>query len=129
MCWVLSEKKINPLKGRREIMQQDIKRLLWTNNEYLLSFLHDKSQTAIVHTNLDIANRPGKLFLFTISNILYLVNSQNRSWFFHYINKFIIWRFIISRFECTIENSTEYIQLFKTALMICSMLDHLYSRA
>ena len=61
-------KENQPFEEKWEIMQQDIKPLLWTNNEYLLSFLHDKSQTAIVHTNLNIANKPGKPFLFTRSN-------------------------------------------------------------
>ena len=52
----------------------------------------------IVHSksNLDIANKCVRHFLFTISNLICSVNPQNMSWVL-----FTISRFVISRFECT----------------------------
>ena len=54
-----------------------------------------------VHSNLDIVNKSVIPFLFTISNVICLVNPQNESWilFTICIAKFTISRFVISRFE------------------------------
>ena len=59
--------------------------------------------TEQLHSNLDIANKSVRPFLFTISNVICLVNPQNGSYlgFVQYITKFTILRLVISWFECT----------------------------
>ena len=60
-----------------------------------------------VHSNLDIAKKSVRPFLFTISNVSYIncnMLSKSLKWelgFVQYIAKFTISRFVISRFECT----------------------------
>ena len=61
-----------------------------------------------IHSNFDITNKSIRPFLFTILNIsLYQIIcnmlSKSSKWelgFVHYITKFTILRFVISRFEC-----------------------------
>ena len=62
-----------------------------------------------IHSNFDITNKSIRPFLFTTLNIsLYQIKcnmlSKSSKWelgFVHYITKFTILRFVISKFECT----------------------------
>ena len=59
-----------------------------------------------VHSNLDLTNKSVRPFLFTISKNHYIkfnMLSKSSKWelgFVHYIAKFTISRFVISKFEC-----------------------------
>ena len=61
-----------------------------------------------IHSNIDIVNKSIRPFLFTIlNNSLYQMHVISSKWelgLVHYIAKFTISRFVISRFECTTYN-------------------------
>ena len=77
---------------------------------YVFSYMRYFCILGLVHPNLDIANKSVRPFLFTISNdSLYHIKcnmlSKFSKWelgFVHYIAKFSILRFTISRFEYTL---------------------------
>ena len=85
------------------------------NLTYCPGFQRAKSYCIYIHSNLDIVNKFVRHFLFTIlNNSLYIkcnMLSKSSKWglgFVHYMAKFTILRFVISRFEC-ICNSRDFI--------------------